>query len=68
MSAYAFPDLLESLSPIPAPPHAGQVVFNFTTVDDPLFAELARITQVGFERCVTLASEVAQQKRQARSH
>lgn len=67
MSVYAFPDLLESMSPALRRRMQGKSCFNFTTVDEPLFAELGRITQAGFERYLALASEVANEKHRARS-
>ena len=67
MSVYAFPDLLDSMSPALRRRMQGKSCFNFTTVDEPLFAELARITQAGFDRYLALASEVANEKHPARS-
>jgi len=67
MSVYAFPDLMESMSPELRRRMQGKSCFNFTTVDEPLFAELDRITQAGFERFLVLAAEVADQKHPARS-
>lgn len=45
----------------------GKSCFNFTTVDEPLFEELAQIAQAGFERYLGLASEVAKMRRPAKS-
>lgn len=67
MSVYAFPDLRESMSPELQRRMQGKSCFNFTTVDDALFAELAGVTEAGFERYLTLASEVANEKDPARS-
>ena len=67
MSVYAFPDLLASMSPQLRRRMQGKSCFNFTTVDEPVFAELGRITQAGFEPYLALASEVANQRRPARS-
>jgi hypothetical protein len=63
MSVYAFPDLLESLSPRLRKRMQGKSCFNFTTVDEALFEELDRVTQSGFERFLALAEDVARQKR-----
>ena len=59
MSVYALPDLLASMSPDLRRRMQGKSCFNFTTVDESLFAELARIAQAGFEPYLALASEVA---------
>lgn len=67
MSVYASPDLLASMSPGLRRRMQGKSCFNFTTVDEPLFAELARITQAGFEPYLAMASDVANQRRPARS-
>jgi hypothetical protein len=37
----------------------GRSCFNFASVDEPLFAELARITEAGFDRYLALAAGVA---------
>ena len=62
MSVYAFPDLLESMSPTLRHRMQGKSCFNFTTVDEPLFAELAEVTTAGLDRYLALASEVATEK------
>ena len=67
MPVYALPDLVDSMSPELRRRMQGKSCFNFTTVDEPLFAELARITQAGFERYLTLATEVGNEQHQARS-
>ena len=59
MPVYASPDLDEALSPDSPPRKQGKSCFNFTTVDEPLFAELAGVMAAGFERYLALASEVA---------
>ncbi len=58
MPVYAFPDLDEALSPDLRRRKQGKSCFNFTTVDEPLFAELAGVMAAGFERYLALASEV----------
>jgi hypothetical protein len=67
MSVYASPDLLESMSPELRRRMQGKSCFNFTTVDETLFAELARITEAGFEPYLAMAAEVDKQKRPARA-
>jgi hypothetical protein len=58
MSVYAFPDLLDAMSPALRARMQGKSCFNFTTVDEPLFAELAEVTRAGFERYLALAPTV----------
>ena len=59
MSAYALPELLESMSPALRRRKQGKSCFNFTTVDETLFAELGRIALAGFEPYLALAAEKA---------
>jgi hypothetical protein len=58
MPVYAFPDLDKTISPALRRRKQGKSCFNFTTVDEPLFAELATILATGFERYLALAAEV----------
>ena len=58
MPVYAFPDLAEALSPALRRRKQGKSCFNFSTVDEPLFAELAGVMAAGFERYLSLAAEV----------
>ena len=48
MPVYLNPALLESISPNLKKRMQGKSCFNFTTPDEALFAELARLTEVGF--------------------
>ena len=50
MAVYAFPDLLEGMSPELKKRMQGKACFNFKSVDDRLFNELARLTGRGFRR------------------
>jgi hypothetical protein len=50
MSVYGQPDLLGSLSPGLRRRMQGKSCFNFTTVDEPLFAELETLTEKGIAR------------------
>jgi hypothetical protein len=50
MSVYGQPDLLESLSPGLRRRMQGKSCFNFTTIDEPLFAELETLTMQGIAR------------------
>jgi hypothetical protein len=50
MSVYGQPDLLGSLSPGLRRRMQGKSCFNFTTVDEPLFAELETLTARGIAR------------------
>jgi hypothetical protein len=65
MPVYASPELLASMSPELRRRMQGKSCFNFRTVDEPLFAELARITEAGFEPYLALAAEVDRDKRSA---
>lgn len=53
MPVYVFPELLEGMSPELQKRMQGKSCFNFTTVDERLFEELARLTETGFNRFVT---------------
>ena len=50
MPAYAFPDLLEGISPQLRRRMQGKSCFNFTAVDESLIAELESLTAACFER------------------
>jgi hypothetical protein len=67
MSVYADPDIAESMSPELRRRMQGKSCFNFTHVDEPLFAELGRITQTTFEPHLARAAEVAAGRSPARS-
>ena len=67
MPLYALPELADSISPELRRRKQGKSCFNFSSVDEPLFEELARITMAGFEPYLAMASEVAQSKAPAKS-
>lgn len=46
---YAFPELLESISPELKKRMQGKSCFNFTKPDEKVFGELANLTRKGFE-------------------
>ncbi len=50
MPVYAWPSLLDGASPELLRRRQGKSCFNFTRVDEPLFAELADVTRRGIER------------------
>ena len=50
MAVYAFPDLLDGISPELKRRMQGKSYFNFTRVDENLFQELEELTQEGYER------------------
>ena len=50
MPVYMFPDLLENISDHLKKRMQGKACFNFTTVDETLFSELAQLTAAGFQR------------------
>ena len=58
MSAYADPTVMASMSPELRRRMQGKSCFNFTHVDEPLFVELAEITETTFEPQVAYAKEV----------
>ena len=49
MPVYVFPELLEGMSDKLAKRMPGKACFNFTSVDDEAFHELARLTERSFE-------------------
>ena len=50
MPAYAFPDFTDSISPALRARKQGKSCFNFSKVDDALFAELTDLTRRGIDR------------------
>ena len=50
MSVYVFPDLLVNISDRLKKRMQGKSCFNFTTVDEDVFSELAQLTNAGFRR------------------
>ena len=50
MPVYAEPSLLDDASPELKRRMQGKSCFNFTRVDEPLLAELASLTRMGYER------------------
>jgi hypothetical protein len=66
MSVYASPELMASMSPELRRRMQGKSCFNFTSVDEPLFDELARITETSYEPFVAMASALANDRSKAR--
>jgi hypothetical protein len=50
MSVYAFPELLDGISPGLKKRMQGKSCFNFKTVDETLFTELESLAKKGYER------------------
>ena len=50
MPVYACPDLLKGISPELRKRMQGKSCFNFKTVDEKLFKELAKLTKAGFKK------------------
>jgi hypothetical protein len=50
MSVYTTPDLLKGMSPDLKKRMQGKSCFNFKTVEEPLFKELATLTKAGFKK------------------
>jgi hypothetical protein len=67
MSLYADPGRATSMSPELRRRMQGKSCFNFTHLDEPLFAELERITELTFEPHMVHAVEVAAARSPARS-
>jgi hypothetical protein len=67
MSVYADPNVAASMSPELRRRMQGKSCFNFTHVDEPLFAELVHITQAGLEPHLAYAAKVAAERAPARS-
>ena len=63
MPVYASPELTATMSPALRRRMQGKSCFNFTTVDETLFAELARITEAGLEPYLTIAAAQAAKRR-----
>jgi hypothetical protein len=67
MSVYASPELMASMSPELRRHMQGKSCFNFTRVDEPLFAELARLTEAGLEPFVATARQADRERTPARA-
>ena len=65
MGVYGAPELLDSISPELRRRMQGKSCFNFTKLDEPLFAELTELTARSIERqpAVTAAALAAQKDR-----
>lgn len=50
MAIYAFPEMLKHISPALKKRMQGKSCFNFTTIDGPLLAELAALTETCFKK------------------
>ena len=50
MPVYAFPELLQGISPALKKRMQGKSCFNFTQIDETLFAELADLAEKGYQR------------------
>jgi hypothetical protein len=66
MSVYASPELMASMSPELRRRMQGKACFNFTNIDEPLLAELARLTEAGLEPFVESARKADMERRPAR--
>lgn len=67
MSAYSSPELMATKPPELRRRMQGKACFNFTKVDEPLFAELARLTEAGLEPFVTSGRQANRDRTPARS-
>jgi hypothetical protein len=50
MPVYVFPALLKGISPVLTKRMHGKSCFNFTSIDDPLLAELSTLTEKCFKK------------------
>jgi hypothetical protein len=66
MSVYSSPQVMASMSPELRRRMQGKACFNFTRIDEPLFAELARLTEAGLEPFVASARQADTDR--ARAH
>jgi hypothetical protein len=62
MPVYAQPALESSISPALAKRRQGKSCFNFATVDEPLFAELGRLTATAIDRWPDEARRLAAER------
>lgn len=67
MALYASPELKGSISPELLRRMQGKSCFNFTTIDEALFAELEQLTIKSIDPHIALAKNVAAGKARARS-
>lgn len=67
MSVYSSPELMATMSPELRRRMQGKACFNFTKIDEPLFAELARLTEAGLEPFVATARQADKERTPARS-
>ena len=67
MSVYASPELMASMSPELRRRMQGKACFNFTKIDEPLFDELARITEAGLDPFIASARQADKERTPARS-
>ena len=67
MSVYAEPAIAAGMSPELRRRMQGKACFNFTSVEEPLFAELAQITESTLEPFMALAFVVARDRSTART-
>ena len=56
MGVYGAPELLDSISPALRARMQGKSCFNFTRIDEPLFAELAELTERSIARQPAMAA------------
>jgi len=68
MSVYSSPKLMASMSPELRRRMQGKACFNFTKVEEPLFAELARVTKAGLEPFIESAHQADKERTPAKSH
>jgi hypothetical protein len=63
MPIYVSPDLAATISPELAKRRQGKACFNFTKIDEPLFAELEAFTATSISGFLAIAEELAATRR-----
>ena len=67
MSVYASPEVMASMSPELRRRMQGKSCFNFTRIDESLFAELANLTEAGLETLIASARQADKERTPATS-
>ena len=67
MPVYASPELAATMSPELRRRMQGKACFNFTRIDEPLFAELTRLMHAGLEPFMEAARQAHRERSPARS-
>ena len=66
MSVYSSPELMASMSPELRRRMQGKACFNFTKIDEPLFAELTNLTEAGLDPFIEQARRADKERARSR--